>query len=312
VTTGPELLAALSLATDLGSGRPLEHALYTCLIADRLAEAGDASRGERDVTYPMALLHAIGCTAGAHEVEVARRLAERLGLNAFVQDALLHAFERWDGKGFPRGIAGEAIPLPARLMQVARDAYSVALDAGPAAAVKAVRTRSAYDPAIAALLTEAMLEPPAEGVWSAVIAAAPDRRRLTGRALDEACAVAGDFADLTSPWTLGHSAGVADLAEAAAWRRALPFEEVDAVRRAALVHDLGRAGVARAVWDRPGPLSEADRGRVRLHPTSPSARSPAATAWRRSAGSAAPTTSGSTARVTTAAAPAPSSAPQRG
>jgi HD-GYP domain-containing protein (c-di-GMP phosphodiesterase class II) len=43
-------------------------------------------------------------------------------------------------------------------------------------------------------------------------------------------------------------------------------EEVDAVRRAALLHDLGRVGVSSAVWDRPGPLSEADGERVRLHP----------------------------------------------
>jgi HD-GYP domain-containing protein (c-di-GMP phosphodiesterase class II) len=78
--------------------------------------------------------------------------------------------------------------------------------------------------------------------------------------------VAGDFADLKSPFTLGHSGAVADLAEAAAWRVGLEADDVAVVRRAALVHDLGRAAVSSAVWDRPGPLSEADRERVRLHP----------------------------------------------
>ena len=159
-----------------------------------------------------------------------------------MQDSLLHAFDRWD-------VAGEAMPLPARSCPRARRGAGLA-----------------SDPAIAGLLTAAMLEPPAEGAWNAVTAAAPDRPRMSGAALDEACAAAGDFADLKSPWTLGHSAGVADLAEAAAWRRGLPFDEVDTVRRAALLHDLGRVGVASTIWDDPGPLSEADREKVRLHP----------------------------------------------
>jgi HD-GYP domain-containing protein (c-di-GMP phosphodiesterase class II) len=326
MATAPELLAALSLATDLGSGLPLEHALHTCVIAGRLADAAGASRGEREAAHQAALLHAIGCTSNSHETaalfgddlaaraawasvdparqaqllgflvaastgapaarlravatalaagpsgprqnfaahcEVGRRLAERLGLSAQVQDALVHAFERWDGKGFPRGVRGAAIPLPARFLHVARDAHALVLADGPAAAVAAVRGRSAYDPEIAALLDRGMLDPPAEGAWDAVVAGGAP---MDAAAFEEACAVAGDFADMKSPWTLGHSAGVAELAEAGAWRMGMAAEEVDAVRRAALLHDLGRAGVSSAVWDRPGPLGEADRERVRLHP----------------------------------------------
>ena len=57
--------------------------------------------------------------------------------------------------------------------------------------------------------------------------------------LDEACRAAADFADLKSPWLLGHSRAVAELAEAAAWRLDMAAAEVDLVRRAALLHDLG-------------------------------------------------------------------------
>jgi HD-GYP domain-containing protein (c-di-GMP phosphodiesterase class II) len=323
--TAPELLAALSLATDLGSGLPLDHALHTCVIAVRLAEAAGVPRADREATFHTALLHAVGCTSNAHEsaalfgddvraraawatidpgrqtevlrfltvaatgapparvravasalaagprgvranfaahCEVGRRLAERLGLPAAVQDALLHAFERWDGKGFPRGVAGEDIPLPARLMHVARDAHALVLAEDVAAALAAIRERDAYDPAIAALVNESLLAEPEQDAWEAVIAAAPP---VEGD-LDAACAVAGDFADLKSPWTLGHSGAVAELAEAAAWRLGLPGEDVALVRRAALLHDLGRAAISSAIWDRPGPLSAADRERVRLHP----------------------------------------------
>jgi len=63
-----ELVAALSLATDLGMGQPLEQPLRTCLIAlaidDRLGlEAGKLS----DVFY-VALLRFLGCTADAHDM----------------------------------------------------------------------------------------------------------------------------------------------------------------------------------------------------------------------------------------------------
>ena len=130
-----------------------------------------------------------------------------------------------------------------------------------ATALAAIRERSAYDPAIAALLDESLLAEPEEGPWEAVIAAAP----AGAIDIDGACAVAGDFADLKSPWTLGHSGAVAELAEAAAGGSA-EAEEVAVVRRAALVHDLGRVAISSAIWDRAGPLTEADRERVRLHP----------------------------------------------
>ena len=66
--------------------------------------------------------------------EVGARFAERLGLGATVRDALWHVFERWDGKGFPRNVAGEDIPLAARVLHVARDAVVLERALGPDAA----------------------------------------------------------------------------------------------------------------------------------------------------------------------------------
>jgi HD-GYP domain-containing protein (c-di-GMP phosphodiesterase class II) len=74
----------------------------------------------------------------------------------------------------------------------------------------------------------------------------------------------GDFADIKSPFTIGHSRRVADLAGPPQQPLGLP--DVRLVRRAALVHDLGRLGVSNAVWDKPGPLTLAEMERVRLHP----------------------------------------------
>ena len=62
-----ELVGALSLATDLGTGQPLEHALRTAVLAVRLAELAGASPEELRDTYYVALLHGSGCTSNGHE-----------------------------------------------------------------------------------------------------------------------------------------------------------------------------------------------------------------------------------------------------
>src|SRR6476469_3667728 len=62
-----EVVGALSIATDLGTGQPLEHALRTTVLAVRLGELAGASVEELADTYYVALLHASGCTSNGHE-----------------------------------------------------------------------------------------------------------------------------------------------------------------------------------------------------------------------------------------------------
>jgi HD-GYP domain-containing protein (c-di-GMP phosphodiesterase class II) len=92
------------------------------------------------------------------------------------------------------------------------------------------------------------------------------RAWISGTQIDTAAEVVADFTDLKSPFTIGHSRGVAELAAAAAQQRGLPNADVVAVRRAGLLHDLGRVGVSAAIWGKPGPLTEGEWERVRLHP----------------------------------------------
>jgi HD-GYP domain-containing protein (c-di-GMP phosphodiesterase class II) len=103
--------------------------------------------------------------------------------------------------------------------------------------------------------------------WGAVIEAQPGlRRNLPDGELDGALEAIADFADLKSPYTMGHSRAVADLAGEAGRLRGLTGDEVRALRRSGLVHDLGRLGVSNAIWDKRGTLTELERERVRLHP----------------------------------------------
>jgi HD-GYP domain-containing protein (c-di-GMP phosphodiesterase class II) len=332
-----EVVGALSLATDLGTGQPLEHALRTAVLAVRLGELAGASAQELADTYYVALLHASGCTSNGHEAiqlydddiahraafflidttnaaevlafyranigagrppevrdalvadaianagprardafatmcEVAQRFAGWLELGPNVQAALEYVFARWDGRGFPDA-RGDAIPLPMRLLHVARD-ISLFLSAGgpdDARAVVERRTGAAYEPRLADLATRNFADLLAEldeaRMWEQALEAEPFPQILmAGERVDAAFMAIAALTGLKSPWFREHSTGVAELAEAAAWRLGLSVASVTLVRRAALAHDLGRVGVSNAIWEKPGPLGFGEWERVRLHP----------------------------------------------
>ncbi len=205
--------------------------------------------------------------------EVAQMLARRLGLREEVGDSVAHVFERWDGKGLPGQLSGDAIPVAARIVAAARDVDVFYRLGGWEVVADVLRRRRgrAYDPAVADLFLEhgeqRITEVEEESAWEAVLACEPRPQvRISELRLDEALRAFADFADLKSPFTRGHSPGVAELAEAAASHAGLAAAEVTDVRRAALVHDLGRTGVPNGIWDESAALSAAEWERVRLHP----------------------------------------------
>jgi HD domain len=160
--------------------------------------------------------------------EVGERLGTRLRLPARLCKGLWFVFERWDGKGMPAGVAGEEIPIAARILHAARDASAFAAAGGPEMVVGMAErcAGDSLDPSIGALLCEhagELLERvSAVDAWERVVAAEPRPRVFIGDELAQASQVIADYADLKSYGTLGHSRAVADVAEAAGWR--LGFE----------------------------------------------------------------------------------------
>ena len=104
-----EVVGALSLATDLGTGQPLEHALRTAVLAVRLGELAGASAKELADTYYVALLHASGCTSNGHEAallygdDIAHRAAFYL-IDTTNPDEVLGFYRAHIGAGRPPDI----------------------------------------------------------------------------------------------------------------------------------------------------------------------------------------------------------------
>ena len=289
-----ELIAALSQATDLAMGQPVEFALQSCLLATRIAQQLALPADEQAAVYYQALLRYVGCNAETHTLaalfgdeiafrrdfaridmgranemaalvfahlrrahsgagllglvagvahglissrkvsaeniaghcEVAERLAERLGLNADVRRNLGQIYERWDGHGLPHGLKGEATATAVRVVAVAQDAIVLRAAFGAQAAWAKLRARSgsAYDPRLVDVLlqnTERLTRGLDDATWDTVLVLEPlPQALLTEPEFDAACLAMADFADLKSPYTVGHSRAVSVLAAAAAPRRA--------------------------------------------------------------------------------------------
>lgn len=203
--------------------------------------------------------------------EVIGLLADSLGLPAEVTGQFPVMTERWDGMSALRRARGDQVPVAVHISHVAHDAafHAIHRDVSEVARVVGERSGHAFDPAVADAFCEAPEEnvaaADADSVWEAVLAAEP-KPHDPAPDVDTSLAAFGAFADLVSPHLLGHSSAVADLTARAAEERGYDEDEVTQVRRAGLIHDLGRVTVPYQVWQHPGGLSADEWEAVRLHP----------------------------------------------
>lgn len=333
-----EIIASLSLATDLGMGFPFEHGLHSTLTTMRLCEALGVDDETVTRTYYACLLMYSGCTVDGEEkagifrggltahnqhrqhgsltenmggviralpapdsaaparvleaavrlpkamrflprhfaalCEVAGMLSERCGIPESIYGMFPLLTERWDGSSFLRRASGDDIPLPLRIIHVGRDATYQRLVGDDDYVIEVIGERAGgdFDPDVVNVFlgnAAEILGPPAppETVWSEVLEVEPvPWLWLEDGAIDRALGAIGMFSDLSSSHLAGHSIGVADLAGRAAELQGFSQSDVERIRRAGLVHDVGRSAVSPAVWGRPGPLTADEREQVRLHP----------------------------------------------
>jgi HD-GYP domain-containing protein (c-di-GMP phosphodiesterase class II) len=230
------------------------------------------ARARRLATFPMVGQRRIITFVTTHST-LGAEFAERIGLDSAVTTAMRQAYEQWDGKGQPNHLRGDQICLPARLVQIAGPVEVFGRRHGLEGARAMVRRNrgTQFDDDLVDLFL-ANAPDTLDGLddasdWTAVLDAEPQlSRRVDGAELDGVLEAMADLVDLKSPYLAGHSRGVANLASAAARASGMSTDDVTTIRRAALIHDLGRLGVSNAIWDRASRLSLAEVERVRLHP----------------------------------------------
>jgi HD-GYP domain-containing protein (c-di-GMP phosphodiesterase class II) len=338
-----EVLAGLSYALDLTEGQREGHAVRTCLIGMRLAEAIGLPRRDRSSLFYALLMKDLGCSSnaarfaalfaaddhglkhalktidwskasesfrfvtrsvapgafwlkrvwqtmavlsrgpeGAREVvrtrcERGADIAKMLGFNGDTVSAIRALDEHWDGGGQPYGLKGDEIPLMARILGLAQTVEVFYSTYGVLTAydMAAARRGRWFEPA----LVDALLAIRADGqFWKSLDEGDPfaqlkavepaDRVILAGpERLDLVAEAFAKVIDAKSPWTFKHSNGVAELSVAMGARLGLQGSALIELRRAALLHDLGKLGVSSLILDKPGKLTDDEFAAMRAHPS---------------------------------------------
>ena len=217
-------------------------------------------------------LIALRCDRGAN-------IVQRLDMGTAVAMAVRHLDEHWDGSGYPDRLRGEDIPLLSRICSVAQNLDCFAAADGPQRALEVVRSRRKtwFDPelvwAAEALQNEGTLwkhclpSDDVEETRRAVLDLDPGlTSRLTDARLDHICEAFADVVDAKSPFTFRHSLGVTEVASEIALELGLSAEQRTTIRRAALLHDLGKLSVPNSILDKRGGLTDPEWAVIRSHP----------------------------------------------
>jgi HD-GYP domain-containing protein (c-di-GMP phosphodiesterase class II) len=240
---------------------------------ERFAAWAGRERGRELTARFTDLLAVEGQTLATGSCEVSATLASRLALPAGAIAALDEVYERFDGRGFPTGRAGDELTIAARVVHAAEQVVMADYEGGPASVPGRVARLAGghLDPDICRCVdansehvTEALAAP---DMLAAALVREPRPALVASPSeMDSVCLAFATFADLKGRFLLGHSTHVASLATDA-FRLGGQDEEATAhLRASALLLDLGRVGVSSAVWDRPGRLGPVEWERVRLHP----------------------------------------------
>lgn len=229
--------------------------------AGRLATLAAQPAAEREMFQ-------IRCDRGA-------AIALDLGLSSVTASAIRSMDEHWDGGGLPSGLRREAIPLPAQIIGIAQVLEIFWQQHGVGSARQVVRQRRSrwFSPDLADLALDLLAD---DGFWQALgdvasidllhdAAPAPAMLVADDARLDRVVEAFAGVIDAKSPYTHDHSRRVGDYAVAAAARLGFSPGRLVRLRRAALLHDIGKLGVSNAILDKPGKLDAAEWLAMRAH-----------------------------------------------
>lgn len=203
-------------------------------------------------------------------------IALNMGFSPKTAEAIRNLDEHWNGAGFPRGSCGSEIPLLGRILCLCQTIDNYASIQGVDAAFRIIEKRSGkwFDPELVraarelkhdAKLWEELQSPlPLE----AVTRLEPEEKVLYAddTLLDNICEAFSGVVDAKSPFTYDHSVGVARVSVLLANELGLNAETTTLIRRAALLHDIGKLGVPNSILDKPSRPTSREWEIIQLHP----------------------------------------------
>jgi HD-GYP domain-containing protein (c-di-GMP phosphodiesterase class II) len=203
-------------------------------------------------------------------------IARKIGFPEPVAQAIHGLDEHWNGGGYPVGLRREEIPLFARIMNLSQTLEVFLVNRGKEAALEVARKRSGlwFDPelvrAASSLAKRGLL-------WDGLdhqqtidhaLALEPEECRLLANeeTIENICQAFAEIVDAKTPFTYRHSNGVADAAIGISRQLGLPEEDITFMRRAALLHDVGKLAVSNSILEKPGALTDDEWAVIKLHP----------------------------------------------
>jgi HD-GYP domain-containing protein (c-di-GMP phosphodiesterase class II) len=203
-------------------------------------------------------------------------IAKKLGFSDAVAEGIHSLDEHWNGGGYPNHLLGEEIPMFSRIANLCQTLEVFYESRGEEEALDAVQARSGrwFDPELVAatmsLSKQGMLWMglDSKDLLENVLVMEPEERRLVAddATVDSICLAFADIIDAKSPFTYQHSNGVADAAMDIAIHFGMNEHEKKQLRRAALMHDIGKLSVPNSILEKPGKLTDEEWQVVRDHP----------------------------------------------
>ena len=203
------------------------------------------------------------------------QIARQLRFGDAVADGIAGLDEHWDGSGVPEGLQGEEIPLYSRIALLAQVVDVFHTSVGPQATREEVTRRRGrlLDPRLCEVFDALSRD---AGFWAGLASPELEQRLfemeparqpqpLDDDYLDDIAMAFGQIVDAKSPFTSGHSARVALIADHVSMALGLEADQRRWLRRGALLHDVGKLGVSNTILDKPGKLDPREWAEVQRH-----------------------------------------------
>jgi putative nucleotidyltransferase with HDIG domain len=185
--------------------------------------------------------------------------------------------EHWDGGGMPEGLSGEAIPIYSRISLIAQIVDVFQTTGGVEAAKQEIghRTGTWFEPRLAEAFERVATR---DEFWTTLRAPdlqtiifdlepAQERTFVDESYLDDIAAAFAQVIDSKSPYTSGHSERVTLFSDLIAEQLEFTPEQRRWLKRAALLHDIGKLGVSNTILDKPGKLDDDEWVAMKKHTT---------------------------------------------